>query len=470
MTRQSLRIDWPPKNLLLLITSTFGAFLASEGFLLRAFSDLPLTLAWWEVLFWTALLVWSIRVEVRLPLSASMSQLFLFALALVVLTPPWFPPLLVFLAQWRGKAWYKELFNRSQDGLATALAALAWQFFQQNPLYLGSWDLSAGVGIAAASLAFFLANTTLVTTAIHLANNVPWREAWRKNFSWLALSYLLLSPIALLLARAYETPLLGNWGGWTVLFFLIPLYYSRLYWDEKVRLEQAFDTTLELLMNALEAKDPMTRLHSERVADIARDLARKVKDGDEAYAQAIYRAARLHDIGKIAIPEAVLLKPGSLTPEEFALIQSHTTKGAELLSPARKVAFDQLVYNVILHHHERWDGRGYPKRLAGHEIPEEARIVGLADAYEAMTAGRPYRKAKTPEEALREVQELSGHQFDPRLVEAFTELWAQNPIWRDRHAYLAAKEGSVSRSTFSQPSSASASPSPSEPGPRTSEE
>ena len=401
--------------------------------MLRAFSDLPLTLAWWEVLFWTALLVWSIRVEVRLPLSASMSQLFLFALALVVLTPPWFPPLLVFLAQWRGKAWYKELFNRSQDGLATALAALAWQFFQQNPLYLGSWDLSAGVGIAAASLAFFLANTTLVTTAIHLANNVPWREAWRKNFSWLALSYLLLSPIALLLARAYETPLLGNWGGWTVLFFLIPLYYSRFYWDEKVRLEQAFDTTLELLMNALEAKDPMTRLHSERVAD-------------------------------------VLLKPGSLTPEEFALIQSHTTKGAELLSPARKVAFDQLVYNVILHHHERWDGRGYPKRLAGHEIPEEARIVGLADAYEAMTAGRPYRKAKTPEEALREVQELSGHQFDPRLVEAFTELWAQNPIWRDRHAYLAAKEGSVSRSTFSQPSSASASPSPSEPGPRTSEE
>ena len=124
--------------------------------MLRAFSDLPLTLAWWEVLFWTALLVWSIRVEVRLPLSASMSQLFLFALALVVLTPPWFPPLLVFLAQWRGKAWYKELFNRSQDGLATALAALAWQFFQQNPLYLGSWDLSAGVGIAAASLAFFL--------------------------------------------------------------------------------------------------------------------------------------------------------------------------------------------------------------------------------------------------------------------------------------------------------------------------
>jgi hypothetical protein len=90
MTRQFFRIDWPPRNLFLLIASTFGAFLALEGFLLRVFGDLPLTLTPWEVLFWTALLVWSIRVEVRLPLSASMSQLFLFALALVVLTPPWF--------------------------------------------------------------------------------------------------------------------------------------------------------------------------------------------------------------------------------------------------------------------------------------------------------------------------------------------------------------------------------------------
>ncbi|MCS7218009.1 MAG: HD-GYP domain-containing protein, partial [Thermus sp.] len=303
---------------------------------------------------------------------------------------------------------------------------------------------------------------------IHLATQTPPREIWRKNYRWLAASYLLLSPLALLLARAYETPLIGNWGGWTVLFFLIPLYYSRYYWDEKVRLEQAFDTTLEVLMNALEAKEQETRFHSERVADIARDLAR-AHYKNEAKAQEIYRAARLHDIGKIAIPEALLLKPGSLTPEEYALIQSHTTKGVKLLSPAKKVAFDALVYNVILYHHERWDGRGYPERLAGQDIPEEARIVGLADAYEAMTAGRPYRKAKTSEEALKEVQEASGHQFDPKLVQLFTELWHQNPIWRDREAYLAAKEGSVSRSTLPPHSSASDLPSPSEPGQRTSE-
>ncbi|GGM97326.1 phosphohydrolase [Thermus composti] len=455
--------------MLLFVLATFLGFVLLELWLYWQYKDRPLQLGLWDLIFWALLIFWSVRVEVRLPLNASMSQLFLFALALVVLTPPWVAPLVAFLAQWDRNTWYKVLFNRSQDGLATAVAALVWTLAQENPLFLGRWDLSDGVGMAAASISFFAVNTSLVAFVIHLDSQTSLREIWRKNMGWVALSYILLSPLALFLARAYETPLLAGWGGWTVLFFLIPLYYSRFYWDEKVRLEEAFDTTLELLMNALEAKEPMTRLHSERVADISRDLA-KAFYGDEAKAQEIYRAARLHDIGKIAIPEAVLLKPGNLTPEELALIQSHPQRGVELLSPARKVAFGNLVYNVILHHHERWDGRGYPKRLAGHKISEEARIVGLADAYEAMTAGRPYRPAKSPEEALAEILELSGHQFDPELVPIFKALWEQNPIWRDRQAYLEAKGGSVSRSTSPQLFSASGSPSPSEPGPRTSEE
>jgi putative nucleotidyltransferase with HDIG domain len=457
----------PPLRVLVFILGTFLLFLLTEGYLILAFGKEPLRYTLWEVLFWGLLLHWSVQVRIHLPFQASMSQLFLFALAMLLLFPSWIAPLMVFF-QGSGNTWYKQIFNRSQDALSTAMAGFLWKFFENNPLYLGSWNLSAGVGISTAAIAFFAVNTSLVTTAIYLSSNTPWREIWRKNFKWLAISYFFLSPIALLLARAYETPLIGNWGGWTVLLFLVPLYYSRYYWDEKVRLEQAFDTTLEVLMNALEAKEKQTRMHSERVADIARDLA-KAFYNDEAKAQEIYRAARLHDIGKIAIPEAVLLKPGKLTEAEFDLIKSHTKLGAELLSPARKVAFDQLVYNVILYHHERWDGRGYPEGLAGQDIPEEARIVGLADAYEAMTAGRPYREAKSPEEALKEVQDFSGVQFDPKLVRLFTVLWNQNPIWRDREAYLAAKGGSVSPSTLPQPSSESSLPSSSEPGSRTSE-
>ena len=470
--RQRLRgLDLPPPRVLVYVLSVFAAFLLAEGYLLlrHGFSLPPPGLSWLDLLFWAGLVFWSVRVGIRLPLNASVSHLFLFALALVALAPPWLAPLWVFLFQPSDNVWYKQLFNRSQDALATLAAALVWGFFQANPLLLGTLDLSAGMGIGLATMALFFVNTSLVSLAIHLASGTPLREVWRKNFGWLTVSYLFLSPIALLLARAYETPLLGGWGGWTVLFFLIPLYYSRFYWDEKVRLEQALDATLEVLMNALEAKDSMTRLHSERVADIASDIARALYK-DEAKAQEIYRAARLHDIGKIGIPEALLLKPDKLTPKEYQIVQSHTTKGAELLKPAQKVAFGPVVYNVILHHHERWDGRGYPKELAGHEIPEEARIVGLADAYEAMTAGRPYRPAKSSEEALKEIQDLSGIQFDPKLVKLFTQLWHQNPLWRDRQAYLAAKEGSVSASTSSPHSSDSASPSPSEPDPRTSGE
>ncbi|TBH17420.1 HD-GYP domain-containing protein [Thermus thermamylovorans] len=470
MLQKLRRLELPPPRVLAFTLAVFASFLLLEGYLIarHGFHLPPPGLGWFDLLFWAALVFWSVRVEIRLPLSASMSHLFLFALALVVLTPPWLAPLVVFLFQPSDNLWYKQLFNRSQDALATLAAALVWQFFQNNPLYLGTLNLSAGVGVGLGAVAFFLVNAGLITLIIHLANGTPLREIWKKNIGWLTSSYLLLSPLALLLARAYETPLLGGWGGWTVLFFLVPLYYSRFYWDEKVRLEQAFDATLEVLMHALEAKEPETRMHSERVADIAKDLAR-ARYGDEAKAMEIYRAARLHDIGKIGIPEAVLLKPDALTPEELALVQSHTTLGVQLLKPAEKVAFGPLVYNVIRHHHERWDGRGYPDGLAGHEIPEEARIVALADAYEAMTAGRPYRKAKTPEEALQEMRDLSGLQFDPRLVRLFSELWRQDPLWRDRHAYLAAKEGSVLRSTSPQPSSASASPSPSEPGQGTSE-
>ncbi|WP_114312843.1 HD-GYP domain-containing protein [Thermus caldifontis] len=468
MLQKLRRLELPPPKVLALISAVFVSFLLLEGYLILhyGFSLPPPGFSWFDLLFWAALVFWSVRVEIRLPLSASMSHLFLFALALVVLTPPWFAPLWVFLFQSSGNRWYKQLFNRSQDALATLAAALVWQFFQANPFILGTFNLSSGAGISLASVTFFAINISLMTLVIHLASGTPIREIWRKNYGWLVASYFLLSPFALLMAQAYKTPLIGGWGGWTILFFLVPLYYSRFYWDEKVRLEQAFDTTLEVLMHALEAKERETRLHSERVADIASDIARALYQ-DEAKAQEIYRAARLHDIGKIGIPEALLLKPDKLTPEEYRIVQSHTTKGAELLKPAEKVAFGPVVYNVILHHHERWDGRGYPKELAGHEIPEEARIVGLADAYEAMTAGRPYRPAKSSEEALNEIQSLSGIQFDPKLVKLFTQLWHANPIWRDREAYLKAKEGPLSRSTWPQPYSESASPSPSEPNPRT---
>ncbi|MEJ5336832.1 MAG: phosphohydrolase, partial [Thermus sp.] len=202
----------PPLRVLVFILGTFLLFLLTEGYLILAFGKEPLRYTLWEVLFWGLLLHWSVQVRIHLPFQASMSQLFLLALAMLLLFPSWIAPLMVFF-QGSGNTWYKQIFNRSQDALSTAMAGFLWKFFENNPLYLGSWNLSAGVGISTAAIAFFAVNTSLVTTAIYLSSNTPWREIWRKNFKWLAISYFFLSPIALLLARAYETPLIGNWGG-----------------------------------------------------------------------------------------------------------------------------------------------------------------------------------------------------------------------------------------------------------------
>ncbi|RDI96178.1 HD domain-containing protein [Meiothermus sp. QL-1] len=392
----------------------------------------------WDLAVWAVLILISKRTSVKLPLSARVSHTFIVALAAVVYFPPWLAPLLVFLSSFDknfgkvGYPWYKDLFNRVQAALSTGVAALVWSQVQLSsslPPHLT--DL---VGIGAASLAYFLVNMSAVTYVIHLSSGLSLRKVWFENFSWLRTSYLLQAPIGLLLAEAYRTPLILGWGGFTVLLIMLLLYFSRYYWDEKVRLEESFNGTIELMVAALDAKDPFTRQHAERVAAITESLAKKLGFDEEEVKRIAY-AARLHDIGKVAIPDAVLLKPGRLSPEEFKLIQSHPQKGLEVLRPLVP-RLPRAVQEVILHHHERWDGTGYPMGKRGEEIPLWARIVALADAYEAMTAGRPYSPAKSPEAALNEIIMLAGRQFDPKLVRVFQQAWLEDPIWKDREVFL----------------------------------
>jgi HD-GYP domain-containing protein (c-di-GMP phosphodiesterase class II) len=179
---------------------------------------------------------------------------------------------------------------------------------------------------------------------------------------------------------------------------------------------------VETLTRCLEAKDPYTAFHSDRVAAIARDIALEMGLSSD------------HDIGKLKVPETLLRKEGRLSQEEWLNITKHPEYGVRLLKPLEP--FLGEVFPIVLHHHERWDGRGYPHKKAGYEIPLLARIVAVADAYEAMTSDRPYRRAKRPEEALREIQDLAGIQFDPRVVEAFTQAWRKNPPWQSRSEYV----------------------------------
>jgi putative two-component system response regulator len=191
-----------------------------------------------------------------------------------------------------------------------------------------------------------------------------------------------------------------------------------------VRLKRGYDEldrsqqVLISIAQALEARDPYTRTHSQQVATYARRLAATLGLGREVEEQ-IEQAGLLHDIGKIGVPDAVLMKPAPLTEEEFAVMRRHPVYGYEICKPLATLSH---ALGAIRHHHERWDGRGYPDGLAGEAIPLRARIMAVADAYDAMTSDRPYRQGFSPERAQATLREGMGRQWDPALIERFLEL------------------------------------------------
>lgn len=184
------------------------------------------------------------------------------------------------------------------------------------------------------------------------------------------------------------------------------------------RLQRAFLQSLLGLANALEAKDPYTRGHSERVAGLAQRLARRLGFAPSD-ARVVAQAGLLHDLGKIGIPESVLRKAGPLTGEEWALMREHPVVGARIVAPLEFFADGAL---IIRHHHERQDGSGYPAGLAGGAIPLGARIVAVADVYDALTSERPYRRSLERTEALRRIEAAAERLLDAGIVSAFLRL------------------------------------------------
>ncbi|MEH7437770.1 HD-GYP domain-containing protein [Neobacillus drentensis] len=195
----------------------------------------------------------------------------------------------------------------------------------------------------------------------------------------------------------------------------------------KTTYDQQLTGIVKGVIATLELKDPYTRGHSERVASYALQLAETTGKYSEEELKSFYFACLLHDIGKIHIPDQILMKPSKLTTEEYEIIKSHTTVGAEAVS---KVIQLNSSIEVIRSHHERWDGKGYPDQLKGEEIPFLARVAAVADAFDAMTSNRSYRNALSVEEAYKRVVEGNGTQFDPKLVELFEQTF---PVWKELH-------------------------------------
>lgn len=211
----------------------------------------------------------------------------------------------------------------------------------------------------------------------------------------------------------------------------LQLQQQNLTLEDRVRertreLQQAKAEILQLLGRAGEYRDDITGSHTQRVGQLSGMIASRLGMA-EPETDRIRRAAPLHDIGKIGIPDDILLKPGRFEPEEFERMKSHTTIGGNILEGS---SFDvlRLARVIALSHHEKWDGTGYPEGLSGEEIPIEARIVALADFYDALTHERPYKQAWTPEEAAAEIERQRGRHFDPRVADAFLELFRSGQI------------------------------------------
>jgi diguanylate cyclase (GGDEF)-like protein/putative nucleotidyltransferase with HDIG domain len=286
--------------------------------------------------------------------------------------------------------------------------------------------LAIGIPLIGAATAYFVFNTFTVATAIALSMKQPLLKVWYQNFLWSAPSYFVGALVAAVVAwvsgLSYQWMALGVLAAAPVYltYHTYKVYLGRVE-DERRHTQEMADlhlATIEALALAIDAKDQTSQLHIRRVQLYAAALARGLGMSENEI-QGVKTAALLHDIGKLAVPEHILSKPGPLTPEEFQKIRAHPKVGADIVS---SVPFPYPVAPLILSHHERWDGKGYPAGIKGEEIPLGARILSVVDYFDALMAERPYHKAMTSDAAVGLLQQEAGKGLDPQVVSKFTEL------------------------------------------------
>ncbi|MGA2512203.1 MAG: HD-GYP domain-containing protein [Candidatus Limnocylindrales bacterium] len=372
---------------------------------------------WPEVVFWIALAIVGSSLAVRMPDGSVVDVSFAPIVAAMSLGGP-------ALAGWvalvgvtqprelrRQAPWYGVVANHATiTGPAVASAfALTLVPSRSNPLV----DFAATFG---AACLFFSLNSLLTAAFVSAREGESLSRLVRVDAGAYA-SMLALAPVAWLMAQMFDV------APWAVLLFIVPVYTTRLAYQQFVEVREMFTETIRSLAGAVDRRDPFTGNHSRQVQTIAMDLGRAMKVSD-ADLEALEWGGLLHDIGKIGIRDAVLLKPGRLTRDERIIMNSHPVLGAEIIAPVRKLAPE---LPIIRHHHEWFNGSGYPDRLVGNDIPKLARILHVADSFEAMTAARPYRMTPlTLDEALAELHKFRGIQFDPDVVDAFMKTrWAR---------------------------------------------
>ena len=263
-------------------------------------------------------------------------------------------------------------------------------------------------------------NGLLLTAVVGLAERVPPRQVLLGTLMKSAPGYLGYGIFGLLMAVLWVGVDIGVLAG---LLVLMPLAVARWAFSQYSAEQQAYESTIHALVQAVETKDHYTRGHSERVSRASVMIARFIGMREDRL-NALRYAGILHDVGKLGVPTKLLQKTDRLSEAEFAAIKLHPVRGLEMLSD---IEFLDEAFKGILHHHERLDGRGYPMGLAGAQIPEFARVIAVADAFDSMTSTRSYRHARSVEDAIVELERCKGSQFDPRMVDALIAALVKEP-------------------------------------------
>jgi len=310
-----------------------------------------------------------------------------------------------------GRPVVKRLFNTAQMILTAGAAGAAYHALG-GTVYLTT-DSFPGVlvPILVADLVHCAVNGGLVAVVVALAERVSPIRVFQGTMARSVVPYLAYGLFGVSLAVLWEP---AGVGPMAALLLLLPLFVARWAYAQYAEEQRAYDRTVRALMAAVETKDVYTRGHSERVSSASVLIAREVGLREDRISSLRY-AGMLHDVGKLGVPTRVLQKSGQLTEGEYAAIQRHPMQGQEIV---REIEFLDEAMAGIMHHHERMDGLGYPMGLAGEHIPEFARVIAVADAFDAMTTTRSYRGARTVDEAIAELRRCSGNQFDPPLVDA----------------------------------------------------
>ncbi|HTR78306.1 MAG TPA: HD-GYP domain-containing protein [Gemmatimonadaceae bacterium] len=350
-------------------------------------------------------------------------------LAMVLTVGNWMVPLAIAavkaVSEVRTKAPIKAIFNVAQIGLSAAVAVLMFKTVGGTPLVsLGHATLleatvATGLPALLAILASSFVNGVLVSGVIAISTGRHGVEIWRESFKVPLAFDLIIGPVIFVFSWVYV-----SWGPIGAVALWVPILGLRQISKTNSELEQINRELLELMVKSIEARDPYTSGHSRRVHHysviIARALGRSPREIER-----VGQAALLHDIGKIHEKYApILKKEDRLTPEEWQIMQQHPADGAELI--ATMSGLKDLVAPVR-HHHENWDGSGYPDGLAGERIPLMSRIIMFADTIDAMTSERPYRLPMQPEQVRHELVRCRGKQFDPQIADRVlaASTWTQ---------------------------------------------